>query len=176
MRDKVLYAIIFAMNAHEGQKRKYTGEAYYYHPVDVMRIILNYAKSHTKDMLCAALLHDTLEDTDTKYEDIEGKFGKDVADMVLELTDISRKEDGIRSIRKEIDREHIAKARPESKTIKLADLISNSMSIVEHDKEFAKVYIKEKELLLEVLTEGDATLYKIAEYIVCKAKEELEIE
>lgn len=64
----------------------------------------------------------------------------------------------------------------EGKTIKLADLISNSKSICEHDKDFAKVYIKEKELLLEVLTEGDPTLYAQAKDIVEKAKKELGIE
>jgi hypothetical protein len=62
---------------------------------------------------------------------------------------------------------------PACKTIKLADLISNSKSILEHDKDFARVYIKEKELLLEVLTEGDTTLYAQAKDIVEKAKREL---
>lgn len=175
MRDKVLEGIIFAMNAHGDQKRKYTGEPYYYHPVDVMQIVLNYSSHNTKDMLVAALLHDTLEDTETEYQEIFDKFGKEVADMVLDLTDISCPEDGNRATRKEIDRQHTAKASPEAKTIKLADLISNSKSIVEHDKEFAKVYIKEKELLLEVLKEGDPKLYKIAEYIVEYSKKELGI-
>lgn len=59
------------------------------------------------------------------------------------------------------------------KTIKLADLISNTKSIVEHDKNFARIYIKEKELLLEVLADGDENLYKFAKELVENAKKEL---
>nr|DAH57188.1 MAG TPA: HD domain-containing protein [Caudoviricetes sp.] len=70
----------------------------------------------------------------------------------------------------------IVEGDPNSKTIKLADLISNSRSIVKHDKDFARVYIKEKELLLDVLTEGDTTLYAMAKQIVEDAKKELGLE
>ncbi|MNN49323.1 hypothetical protein D3C81_1638410 [compost metagenome] len=97
-------------------------------------------------------------------------------ELILGLTDVSKPEDGNRAKRKEADRNHTAMQSPECKTIKLADLISNSKSICEHDKDFAKVYIKEKELLLEVLTEGDPTLYAQARGIVEKAKKELGIE
>ena len=53
-------------------------------------------------------------------------------------------------------------ATPEAKTIKLADLIDNTKSIVEHDPRFAKVYLEEKRLLLEVLKDGDETLWQQA--------------
>jgi hypothetical protein len=96
--------------------------------------------------------------------------------MVNDLSDFSCPEDGNRAKRKAIDRLWIGSASSNSKTIKLADLISNSKSILEHDKDFAKVYIKEKELLLEVLTEGDPTPYAQAKDIVEKAKKEIGIE
>jgi hypothetical protein len=60
--------------------------------------------------------------------------------------------------RKARDCAHSAQAPAEAQTIKLADLISNSRSIMEHDPEFARVYLEEKRLLLEVMTKGDATL------------------
>ena len=67
-------------------------------------------------MLAAALLHDTVEDTGTPLKDIEAEFGPDVASLVEQLTDVSKPEDGDRKTRKEIDRQHIAKASVRAKT------------------------------------------------------------
>lgn len=172
--DKVLVALGFATEAHAGQVRKYTGEDYINHPIEVMSIVKSVP--HTEDMLCAALLHDVVEDCGVQLGEIFDIFGPDVCYMVNDLSDASKPSDGNRATRKTIDRNWIAGAKARSKTIKLADLISNSKSICEHDKDFAKVYIKEKELLLEVLTEGDPTLYAQAKGIVEKAKIELKLE
>ena len=172
--NKVSMALGFATESHTGQVRKYTGEDYINHPIEVMNIVKSVP--HTEDMLCAALLHDVVEDCGVQLGEIFDIFGADVCYMVNDLSDASKPSDGNRSTRKQIDRNWIAGAKARSKTIKLADLISNSKSICEHDKEFAKVYIKEKELLLEVLTEGDHTLYAQAKDIVEKAKKELGIE
>lgn len=97
--------------------------------------------------------------------DIELNFGRIVAQMVEGLTDTSKPEDGNRGARKAIDRARIANTSPEVKTIKLADLIDNSRSIFSRDRQFAKVYLAEKLLLLEVLKEGDPFLYAMAESI-----------
>ena len=150
-------ANVFAAKAHAGQVRKYTGEPYIVHPYEVYSIVLKIGG--TDDMLAAALLHDTVEDTSVTISDIRKEFSPDIADLVADLTDVSQPEDGNRAVRKEIDRQHTAQASPEAKTIKLADLISNSKSIVQHDPSFAKVYMKEKTALLEVLTEGNASLH-----------------
>ena len=171
-----LKAYTFALAAHAavGQKRKYTGEDYIHHPVQVANII--YSRGYSDEMLAAAYLHDVVEDTHVPIELIEGEFGKCVATLVAGLTDVSKPEDGNRAVRKEIDRQHTAKQSPACKTIKLADLISNSRSILQHDKEFAKVYLKEKQLLLEVLKEGDVDLWDTANEIVIKGLKELGIE
>ena len=176
MLDK---AICFCRAAHcaVGQKRKYTGEDYYHHPEDVAMIVAEtLGAKATHEILSAALMHDACEDTSMTLEFIENNLSKEVAILVEMLTDVSKPEDGNRAKRKEIDRQHTAQASPTAKTIKLADLISNSKSICEHDKDFAKVYIKEKELLLEVLKEGDQTLWDQANEIVQKAKKELNID
>ena len=176
MLDK---AICFCRAAHcaIGQKRKYTGEDYYHHPEDVAKIVAKaLGPKATHEILSASLMHDACEDTSITLEFIENNLSKEVAILVEMLTDMSKPEDGNRIQRKEIDRKHTALASPDAKTIKLADLISNSKSICEHDKEFAKVYIKEKELLLEVLKEGDQTLWNQANEIVQKAKKELNID
>ncbi len=68
---------------------------------------------------------------------------------------MSRLEDGNREVRIRLDREHLARSSPEAETIKLADLIDNMSSIVAHDKGFARSYLREKELLLEVLRHGN---------------------
>jgi (p)ppGpp synthase/HD superfamily hydrolase len=153
-------ALEFATVAHAGQKRKYTGEDYIVHPIEVMEIVKTV--SHTPEMLAAALLHDVVEDTNVSLEDIRLSFGNDVADLVFWLTDVSKLEDGNRATRKSLDRAHIANASPDAMTIKLADLISNTASIMEYDANFAKVYLKEKKLLLEVLTKGNDELMKTA--------------
>lgn len=159
-------ALKFATEAHQGQVRKYTGEPYIKHPIDVAGLVREYAATCHESMYCAALLHDTVEDTDTSIEDIKREFGDIVAIFVDGLTDVSKPEDGNRAKRKEIDRQHLAGSLPPIQTIKLADLISNSKSIKDHDPDFAKVYMKEKRLLLEVLTDGDKTLYSMAKKIV----------
>jgi hypothetical protein len=86
-------------------------------------------------------------------------FGIDIATLVGWLTDVSKPENGNRTVRKAIDRAHSAEAPAEAQTIKLADLISNSKSIMQYDPGFAKTYLEEKRLLLEVMTKGDRGLH-----------------
>lgn len=156
----------FATECHAeiGQTRKYTGEPYINHPAAVVELVRSVP--HTEEMLAAAWLHDTVEDTHATMNDIQCLFGLEVAQLVDKLTDVSRPEDGNRATRKAMDRAHIATAPADAKTIKLADLIDNSHSIIERDPQFAKVYLREKALLLEVLKEGDPTLWKKAKAIV----------
>lgn len=156
----------FATAAHGiiDQRRKYTNAPYIEHPEEVASIVASVP--HTPEMLAAAWLHDVVEDTPATIEDVREYFGGAVAELVDALTDASRPEDGNRATRKAIDREHIAGASREAKTVKLADLISNSASIVERDPGFARVYLQEKALLLEVLRDGDATLWERAAEIV----------
>lgn len=157
MSDKLQKAIVFATKSHRNQKRKYTGEPYVTHPIAVMELVREV--THTEDMLVAAVLHDTVEDTDVTLDDIRAEFGPTVAKYVAGLTDISRPEDGNRAERKAMDRAHTAVQCPEVKTIKLADLIHNTLSIEANDPSFYKVYRLEKIALLEHLSEGDPALF-----------------
>ncbi|MBO6793813.1 MAG: bifunctional (p)ppGpp synthetase/guanosine-3',5'-bis(diphosphate) 3'-pyrophosphohydrolase [Balneolaceae bacterium] len=158
-------ARIFATKAHASidQRRKYTNEAYIVHPAEVARIVESVP--HTDAMVAAAWLHDVVEDTPISLDVIYTEFGHEIGDLVEMLTDVSKPEDGNRKTRKAIDCQHTANASPEAKTIKLADIISNTSSIMEYDPGFAKVYLREKELLLEVLKEGDQTLWKKAKSV-----------
>lgn len=165
--DVVQKAQVYAMAAHASVKqlRKYTNEPYIVHPMEVAKIVAT-VPGATKDMLAAAILHDVIEDTGCTFTDIHLSFGIDIAGMVSWLTDVSKPEDGNRAARKAIDLEHIARAPANVKTIKLADIISNCKSIIEHDPNFAAVYLKEKRAQLAVLTEGDAGLLARAREIV----------
>ena len=156
--DVVERARVFATAAHAavGQLRKYTYEPYIVHPAEVVRIVRSVP--HTDEMVAAAWLHDVVEDTGVTIEVIRAEFGEKVAELVGWLTDVSRPEQGNRATRKAIDRAHTAMAPAEAQTIKLADLISNTRSIMAHDEKFAKTYLEEKRLLLEVMTKGDPTL------------------
>lgn len=158
-----LAAYTFAKTAHAacGQFRKYTNEPYIVHPVEVAMLVRN--AGGNSYMVQAAYLHDVIEDTHITFDHLVEEFGIEVATLVNWLSDKSKLEDGNRLARKEIDRNWIALAPHEAKTIKLADLISNTRSIVLHDLTFAQVYLHEKELMMEVLKEGDPSLY-------CKAK------
>ena len=167
-------ARIFATAAHAAVKqvRKYTGEPYINHPIHVMSIVKTVP--HTDAMLAAALLHDTVEDTGVTFELIEQEFGSEVANLVSWLTDVSRPEDGNRAVRKHIDLEHTAQAPAAAQTIKLADLISNTSSIVKHDLNFAETYLKEKQALLQVLTKSDRTLLSWAQASVVNGQSVIE--
>tara|TARA_R110000824_G_C14861106_1_gene641211 strand:- start:42 stop:587 length:546 start_codon:yes stop_codon:yes gene_type:complete len=159
------FALRYAAEAHGDQKRKYTGKPYIIHPIAVAQTVA----SVTDDcnMISAAFLHDVIEDTDRTYEDIrDAGFGYEVAEYVLGMTDVSVLSDGNRATRKRLDLEHLAVQSSQVQTIKLADLIDNSHSIITHDGSFAPVYMAEKKLLLEVLTKGDGSLREKALGIV----------
>lgn len=166
-----LRAQLFAANYHAGQERKYTGEPYIRHPEAVAAIVRSVP--HTQEQIAAAWLHDTVEDTSATLDDVRREFGEDVASMVEMLTDASKPSDGNRAVRKALDLVHTAKASPAAKTVKLADLINNSESIVKYDRDFARVYIEEKARLLEVLRDGDPTLHAMATQIVTLARRTL---
>lgn len=137
----------FCIAAHEAvkQKRKYDGTPYYTHPVAVAGILREYVSSEA--MIAAACLHDVIEDTPIKYETILMVFGLEIADYVLGLTNVSKKSDGNRAIRKALDRNHIWDQSENVQIIKCADIIHNMSDLVATD--FGKQYAKEKLLMLE---------------------------
>jgi (p)ppGpp synthase/HD superfamily hydrolase len=155
-------ARLFAVAAHSAVKqvRKYTGEAYWHHPEEVVGILQQYPA--TDAMLAAAWLHDVVEDTGVTQDVIVAEFGTVIAGYVDWLTDKSTAEDGNRAVRKKKDADRLAQAPWEVQTIKYADLISNTKSIVEHDENFAKTYLKEKAYLLSVMYRGYDRLYERA--------------
>jgi len=168
--DIIYEARLFAIAAHSAldQRRKYTNDEYWTHCQNVAEIVEGIGG--TDEMIAAAWLHDVVEDTKISIGLIGFFFGNEVEYYVKALTDT---EQGNRAERKRLARERLANASAEVQTIKLADLIDNTKSIAEHDPEFAKVYMREKRDLVDVLTKGNKVLWQyantqIAEYFYDK--------
>jgi len=85
--SKLIAAYEYAAQCHEGQKRS-SGEPYIVHPVTVAYILLDLGMD--TDTLCAALLHDVIEDTDATREDVQKRFGHDVAMLVEGVTKLAK--------------------------------------------------------------------------------------
>jgi len=158
---RVSDALIFAARAHGDQRRKYSGEFYVAHLIEVHRLVEEHGGA--EDMQCAALLHDVIEDCGVMPNVLDRDFGYAVSDMVLALSDL---ETGNRAERKAASCARLAAASSEVQTIKLADLISNSRSIIDRDPDFARVYLREKVALLRVLDKGDPRLWSMAAKLI----------
>ena len=140
----------FAMRAHEGQVRKYTGDDYIVHPIAVAEMVERHGGS--EDQVCAALLHDVVEDSMYTLADINANFGHNIATLVQWMTDTSKPSDGNRRIRKGIDAKRLAEAPAEAQFIKLADMIDNADTIFRFDAGFNKQFKKEMAHLVQVMT------------------------
>jgi hypothetical protein len=162
-------ARVYATEAHQriNHRRKYNNEPYDVHLSAVARLVASVTDD--AEMVAAAWLHDTVEDTQATFEDIEATFGVPVAELVEELTDVSKPGDGNRAKRKRIDRLHLAQASTRAKTVKLADLTDNCKDITRHDPRFAQVYLQEMNELLDVLSDGDPRLFTRAERVHAKS-------
>lgn len=169
----VTLAAGYACAAHAGQVRKYHGEPYYFHPKRVCDILINHGFDNTDEdieMLVASLLHDVVEDTSIPLDHIAATFGDGVADMVEALTKIDYSHMQCppnRDERKRIERQRLAIASFQVKTIKLADRLDNLPDIIKHDEGFAKIFVQETRLLLdEALVGGHQGLWDKVDKIV----------
>ncbi len=156
-------AMMFAREVHKDQRRKYTNEPYVSHLAEVAGIVATTARDQILEshqiMIATAWLHDCIEDQKITFTQLDALFGYGVADGVRCLSDL---EPGNRAERKAFARQRLARATGWVQTIKCADLISNTSSIVQHDPKFAVTYLEEKRLLLEALTKADPRLLALA--------------
>lgn len=150
-------AMVFARYVHADQRRKYTNNPYADHLAEVAGIVATVDADPVT--IATAWLHDCVEDQNVTHSRLHHLFGGEIANGVILLSDL---ETGNRAERKTQGRIRLANAPGWIQTIKVADLISNTSSIVEHDPKFAKVYLEEKRLLLDVLTDADPRLLSIA--------------
>lgn len=169
--DIVAKAREFARHAHRDHKRKYTGQPYFSHLEEVATLVER--AGLPPKAIAAAWLHDTVEDTDVGLMDLIREFGLPIAALVQYLTDTPPGPGLNRARRKEIDVARLGAADPLAQSIKCADLISNTASIVRYDPGFAKVYLPEKRATLDVLTKAEVGLWAKAEVALLAAQTHL---
>jgi len=167
MNDLIQKANTFAAVKHSGQTRKYTNEPYVLHPISVARRVSEFLDSlpnerfpadSKAEMVAAALLHDTVEDTDATIEEIEMIFGKTVAMYVWYLTD-SPKYTGNRAHRKSMDCQRLGAAPAEVKVIKVFDFMDNAPSIKKNDPRFFQQFLLEKMALFDAMDIENLTFH-----------------
>ena len=146
MTAKIIDAISVASAAHQGQVRKYTGEAYINHPLSVASMVQNYIDN--EHMQVVALLHDAIEDCEVSFADLVLAFGIRVARDVMLLSDLTPHSEGNRAYRKAKYRKVLRKSPEYIQLIKVCDMMDNYASIKEHDQKFAKVFESESRLML----------------------------
>lgn len=165
MRDLINDARLFATAAHGAinQRRKYTGEPYINHPKRVADLISDYLAGDIlyEYAIAAAWLHDVVEDTKVPIETINAEFGLGVGRLVADLTNVEASA-GNRRERFHLNLKRLENSHPAAASIKLADIIDNTSSIVTHDPKFGAVYLTEKVQVLDVLSHGDQELWKKA--------------
>lgn len=124
---KVFQALAFAAHKHRDQRRKDAGASpYINHPIALADILVNEGGITDHVVLCAAILHDTIEDTETTYEELVVAFGREIADVVAEVTDDKSLD---KAERKLLQIEHAAHASSRAKLVKLADKTCNLRDI-----------------------------------------------
>ncbi len=166
-KDKIqARALQFAIEAHEGQKRKFIDENYSEHPRRVGITISNAGFDYRA--VAVAYLHDVVEDTEYTLEDIETNFGMEIAIGVGWLTNVPKIEGQNRAERTKINIERLARAPSWVQAIKVADVVDNLPSMIEYSKPaFAELFVYEK---ASVLTAMLPTIDPLGKYLMCEAQ------
>jgi myo-inositol-1(or 4)-monophosphatase len=123
-------AIVFAVRAHAGTERRGKGFPYIVHPMEAVEIVATMTRD--QELLAAAVLHDTVEDTDTTVEQIRAEFGDRIALLVVSESDTmpeSVSEEDSWHARKQAAIDRLARASHDAKMVALGDKLSNMRAI-----------------------------------------------
>jgi guanosine-3',5'-bis(diphosphate) 3'-pyrophosphohydrolase len=126
--NQLIQAIAFAANKHRNQRRKDADASpYINHPIALADVLANEGGVTDETVLIAAILHDTIEDTETTAEELTAIFGETITTIVLEVTDDKALP---KAERKRLQIEHAPTISAAAKLVKLADKICNLRDIV----------------------------------------------
>lgn len=157
-------AYTLAKEAHAGQTRRYTGEDYVTHCYDVAARIE--AVGMDELSVAGAVLHDVIEMTNVRFSQLQQQFGLELATLVCGTSEPPLPAGTPRAERKAKAAAHYAEGCHRVQSIKVADMLSNCPSIIEHDPEFARLYLVEKQQLLNVLTKAHPILISEARQMI----------
>lgn len=166
-------AISFAARKHTKQTRKGAdNQPYINHPLEVLNLLTNVGNVKDFDVLIAAVLHDTIEDTNTTEAEIQELFGANVRKMVMELTDDKTLP---KAERKRLQIEHAPHISKGAQAIKLCDKISNISDVLKNppdgwSDERRSEYVKWGESVVDGLRGANANLEKHFDELVEKAR------
>lgn len=150
--NKVKQAKEFAREKHRGITRRDDVTPYFDH---LQKVVKNLEKLGVtnQDVLCAGWLHDTIEDTDTDYDDISEQFGKIVADIVASVTKDTRLP---KSIREKKYVEQLRHSMWQAKVVKLGDIVANISDLKNsgYNKEKQIKQVKNKIVYLKAIRPG----------------------
>ncbi len=139
--------IRFAQEKHKGQVRKFSGKEYFVHPSSVAKLVNKFTKD--KDLVAAAYLHDTLEDTNATEKELRENFGKTITDLVKELTS---SDEGIKRLGKaKFLLDKMSKMSEGALTVKLCDRLDNVKDLDTGSAKFKDKYTKETNFILDNL-------------------------
>lgn len=142
-------ALEYATMKHRGQYRT-DGTEYITHPIRVANYVSDFKESkNIETLLASAYLHDTLEDTDATYYDLVGKFGSQIASIVLELTNDE-------DLKKLIGKTKYLEIKMKNMSswalvIKLCDRLDNVSDLMDRDEKFRNKYVRETAEILDYL-------------------------
>ncbi len=170
---------------HGEQKRKYTGQPYWHHLEEVAKLIQDYTpQPDDRPTIEIAFCHDLLEDVEGMIWQVLREFLLNfkytkwnvdrIVEGVIDLTDVYtpiKYPEFNRTQRKEREAIKLQYIPTYVKSVKYADLISNTSSIVKYDPGFARVYLSEKRHLLSLMKNGNFTLYAKAIQLLCNSED-----
>lgn len=150
-------AIEFAVGAHDGQRRKYEDRPYVLHPIRVSRLLMDAGAD--ADEIIAGVLHDTLEDSATEYQDLLNLFGPEVADIVADVTKpnigdafrgnvVQNKSQQVQAQMTKVRTGTVSSVR-----VKLADRLDNLYKLAFAPASFQKSYVANTHQLLGSITD-----------------------
>lgn len=159
----------FATEKHLGQTRKFNGDAYINHPAAVAKLVKNFGGN--ADMIAAAWLHDTLEDTNTSIEELKEKFGDKITSLVQELT-------SPHGLDKSTKAEYLAKKMSvmssDALTIKLADRLNNVSDFKTAPQDFVRRYGPETTFMLNYLEDSGRPFISQQEKLIAEIRKAIE--
>ena len=174
--NKITKAVRLATAAHAGQMRNNQTEPYIMHPLRVMhRVMLVDQPDVDEDVVCAAVLHDVIEDTSMTGTMLRKEMGHNVGWLVEWLTNPSKGSKLPRAERKKMDLDHIAGAPTVVRIVKLIDRADNVNSLHGAPLKFVPLYLKESDELLDTLRGTDEDAERELEFAIGEARKAFNI-